>query len=179
MTREEIKNIVRHVFHFYDVNAENRNWTDINEACGEILKALEQEPTDENLHREREQAYMQGYEDASKKFRQEPCEDAVSRQEVLEAFEEWINDREDWNEHPVRFTRSLVSLPPVTPIFKKGKWVVHHDKSDGFYTIDCSCCGYTLVRVVDIGTSAEEALDVTKKMTKNYCPKCGARMESE
>lgn len=31
-----------------------------------------QEPTDENLHREREQAYMQGYEDACKKYRQEP-----------------------------------------------------------------------------------------------------------
>ncbi len=111
-----------YVFHFYDVNAENRNWTDINEACGEILKALEQEPTDENLHREREQAYMQGYEDASKKCRQEPCEYAVSRQELLEAFEEWINDREDWNEHPVRFIRSLVSLPPVTPICKKGNY---------------------------------------------------------
>ena len=47
-----------------------------------------EEPTDENLHREREQAYMQGYEDASKKFRQEPCEDAVSRQEVLESLKE-------------------------------------------------------------------------------------------
>lgn len=44
-----------------------------------------EEPTNENLHREREQAYMQGYEDASKKFRQEPCEDAISRQEVLES----------------------------------------------------------------------------------------------
>ena len=44
MTREEIKNIVRHVFHFYEVNAENCNWTDMNEACGEIFKALEQEP---------------------------------------------------------------------------------------------------------------------------------------
>ena len=43
MTREEIKNIVRHVFHFYEVNAENCNWADMNEACGEILKALEQE----------------------------------------------------------------------------------------------------------------------------------------
>lgn len=40
----------------------------------------------ENLHREREQAYMQGYEDASKRFRQEPCDDAVSRQAVKDLF---------------------------------------------------------------------------------------------
>ena len=44
MTREEIKNILRHVFHFYEVNSENCNWTDMNEACGEIFKALEQGP---------------------------------------------------------------------------------------------------------------------------------------
>lgn len=179
MTREEIKNIVRHVFHFYDVNAENHNWADINEACGEILKALEQEPTNENLHREREQAYMQGYEDASKRFRQEPCEDAISKQEVLEAFEEWINDREDWNEHPVRFARSLVSLPSVTPTRKKGKWVAHHDESDDSHTIDCSCCGYTLVRIVNRNYTAKMALNSAKYMTKNYCPNCGAEMESE
>jgi hypothetical protein len=46
---------------------------------------------------------------------QEPCEDAVSRKAVFEAFEEWVNSREDWNEHPVWFARNLVSLPPVTP----------------------------------------------------------------
>lgn len=48
-----------------------------------------QEPT-ENLHREREQAYMQGYEDASKRFRQEPCDDAISRQAVLEQIRDEI-----------------------------------------------------------------------------------------
>lgn len=59
MTREEIKNIVRHVFHFYEVNAEKYNWADMNEACGEILKALEQEP----------------------------CEDCISRKAVIEEME--------------------------------------------------------------------------------------------
>ena len=38
-------------------------------ALNMAIQALSQEPTDENLHREREQAYMQGYEDASKRFR--------------------------------------------------------------------------------------------------------------
>ena len=40
--------------------------------------------TKENIHREKEQAYMQGYEDACKKYRKEPCEDAISRQDVLD-----------------------------------------------------------------------------------------------
>ena len=59
MTREEIKNIVRHVFHFYDANADNYSWTDMNEACGEIIKALEQQP----------------------------CEDTISRQDAIEALQ--------------------------------------------------------------------------------------------
>lgn len=41
MTKEEVKNIVRHVFHFYEVHTGSRSWTDMNEACGEILKALD------------------------------------------------------------------------------------------------------------------------------------------
>ena len=40
--------------------------------CDECEVTKSQDPTDENLHREREQAYMQGYEDACKKYRQEP-----------------------------------------------------------------------------------------------------------
>ena len=55
----------------------------------------------------------------------EPCEDAVSRQAVFDAFEEWVNSREDWNEHPVWFARSLVSLPSVTPT---QKWIPVSEK---------------------------------------------------
>jgi len=49
MTAEEIKNIVRHVFHFYEVNAENCNWADINEACGEVFKALDAKNAVKNI----------------------------------------------------------------------------------------------------------------------------------
>lgn len=154
MKREEIKNIVRHVFHFYDVNAENRNWTDINEACGEILKALEQEPTDEKLHREREQAYMQGYEDASKKFRQEPCEDAVSRAKAIEICKKHGHDNS---------AHYISELPPVTPICKKGKWI----NGDPI----CPCCGEDKFKDLDA--------DIWADWQPKYCPNCGARMESE
>ena len=36
--------------------------------------------SEEDIHREREQAYMLGYEDASKRFRTEPSEDCISRE---------------------------------------------------------------------------------------------------
>lgn len=53
-------------------NAEDRA-SRLIKARDMAIEALEQEPKiDENIHREREQAYMQGYEDASKKYRQEP-----------------------------------------------------------------------------------------------------------
>ena len=45
----------------------------IDEFIGELPPVTPQPKTDkENIHREREQAYMQGYEDACKKYRQEP-----------------------------------------------------------------------------------------------------------
>ena len=69
MKREEIKNIVRHVFHFYEVNAENCNWADMNEACGEIFKALEQEPVlDRALRKEKIQVLIELSEEAYKQL---------------------------------------------------------------------------------------------------------------
>lgn len=40
--------------------------------CGNYVVQQEPKVDEENIHREREQAYMQGYEDACKKYRQEP-----------------------------------------------------------------------------------------------------------
>ena len=44
---------------------------------------FEQEPCAdaEDIHREKEQAYMQGYEDACKKYRKELCGDAEEEEE--------------------------------------------------------------------------------------------------
>ena len=52
------------------------------EAVDMAIEALEQEP--DAIHNEREQAYMKGYEVASKRFRTELCEDAISREAVKE-----------------------------------------------------------------------------------------------
>ena len=50
MNKEELKNIKRYVFNFYDKNSSNCNWTDMNEACGEILKILEQKTVSKEVY---------------------------------------------------------------------------------------------------------------------------------
>ena len=114
--------------------------------------------------------YLDALDIAMKAIEQEPCEDAISRKEVFETFGELLGI---WGR------KALMELPPVLPTRKNGKWVANHDESDDSHTIDCSCCNYTLVRVVNRDYTAEQALDCVKEMTKNYCPKCGAKMESE
>ena len=126
--------------------------------CDECEVTKSQEPTDENLHREREQAYMQGYEDASKRFRQEPCEDAISRQAVLDQTYLWSKDEFLRVTNPFDYLRKRInSLSPVTPQQKMGWWI----KIQKFEKWKCSECG--------------TAFRFTFK-EHGYCPNCGAKM---
>lgn len=124
-----------------------------------------QEPTDENLHREREQFYMLGYEDASKRFRQEPCKDAISRQAVLdEAFEV---DTKEHGRIEVVGVDAIDALPSVTPQPKTGHWILadeqnKEDIENDNYRFICSEC---------------QCSDIHAKGTiVPYCWKCGHRM---
>ena len=74
------------------------------------------------------------------------------------------------------YSKGYVDATIVTSTRGKGKWVANHDESDVSHTIDCSCCNYTLVRVINRGYTAEQALDCVEEMTKNFCPHCGADM---
>jgi hypothetical protein len=44
MNKEDVKNVIRHVFHFYEANNKECNWTEMNEACSEVFRALDQKP---------------------------------------------------------------------------------------------------------------------------------------
>ena len=82
-----------------------------------------------------------------------PCEDAISRIEVIKS----IDEREDVNgkvdAESVR--TDIVLLPPVTSQSKTGHWI-HYAQSD-----DCSECGYS--------TGKYES-------PSKFCPDCGAMM---
>lgn len=88
--------------------------------------------------------------EAIKALEQEPCEDCVSRQEVIGLFAKNADAVRPYSQT----WKEVKSLPPVTP-HKKGKWV------DDKLLVWCSECNTAFTD------------------TYNYCPNCGAEMESE
>ncbi len=93
---------------------------------------------------------------------QEPCEDCISRQAVLDTLmkcEEPCEDRQDFYlDSTTEFEEKIKELPPVNPKQKIGHWI---KSSIGGAKI-CSIC------------QAHMGLSSFK-----FCPNCGAKMESE
>lgn len=92
---------------------------------------------------------------------QEPCEDAISRQEAVEAFQmfrEYESNRSNkgWVN---RIETVLNQLPPVTPQQKTGHWIFVDKAHEHAH---CSECDYGNV-------------DLLNGRPHNYCPHCGAK----
>ena len=109
-----------------------------------------------------------------KALKQEPCEDAISRQAVLSKIEEvcfseeWVQFRVDNGSNGQRdfLINYIEKLPPVTPQPKTGQWV------NGEYCSECGCDVPTFI--IDWRWQEEKDMDA------KYCPNCGAKMlESE
>ena len=98
-------------------------------------------------------------EEIIKALEQEPCEDAVSRQAVLQIFNEWFAccDIADKKASP---KNKIKALPSVTPARKKWKWII-----DGHHLI-CPRCEIHFCREDREGD----------ELPNNYCPNCGADM---
>ena len=83
---------------------------------------------------------------------QEPCKDAISREAVLNTFDNWINN----GDYSTKDLRKLYEqLSPVTPSRRKGHWI-HFASSD-----DCSECGWSTGKYIS---------------PSRFCPNCGAEM---
>ena len=127
---------------------------------------------------------------------QEPCEDAVSRQSVLDLPR--IKSHNHWGNVIAESVNveDIQTLPPVTPTKciatvkfskedmqklidekmkdivverKKGKWINKSHTSDcgiKFVASECTCCGKKTFFDCD-------------QLVYNYCPNCGAEMERE
>ena len=84
---------------------------------------------------------------------EENCEDAISRQAVLDIAK---SSKSNWIDNSVLFKR-VNELPPVTPQQKMGHWIRVTDKS-GHLVWECDKCGWQ------------------QRFNTNFCPDCGARM---
>lgn len=102
----------------------------------------------------------------------QPCEDAISRQAVIDSLHSKFADGFDsdrwWNSMSVLY--AINKVPPVNPTKtgqKTGHWIkmLLTDMSD--IAGQCSECGF--IHKFIGGHTAQY----------NYCPNCGARMESE
>lgn len=95
---------------------------------------------------------------------QEPCEDAVSRQAVLDMATVIETDDYSGNEiMKVVDTDDIKALPSVAPARKKGRWIPHRAKYDKTASVyECSIC------------HKNNGFENSK-----YCPHCGAEMESD
>ena len=83
---------------------------------------------------------------------QEPCDDAISREDAINAFDEHPYDTLSYAS-----ARNIIrELPSVTQ--KSGKWHRKYDRivNDCFWECDKCGCGY--------------------QHEYNYCPNCGAKM---
>ena len=160
MTREEAINIL------YGIQADNLNLDnaytkDKYEALAMAIQALEQEPVffpscqDCNIKMDE---IRRAYDKLQK---QEPCEDAISRAEVLNLI-----DSKDPNYEVRHFKEDVECLPPVTPQQRIGKWIKSRDNY-GNNHFTCPFCEH------DIATKYAGTWD------DNYCSNCGARLEME
>ena len=100
-----------------------------------------------------------------KALEQEPCEDAISRQAVLNLI------NADWKYEGLE--TDVASLPPVNPQPKIGHWIIKGGKEQGYdiggvktwyIQIMCSECGF--IKTAIEGHTGQY----------HYCPNCGAKI---
>lgn len=92
---------------------------------------------------------------AIKALEQEPCDDCINRQVVLDMMQMKMGGKELY--------KAVYDLPPVTPQPKTGHWIW---KTEDIYR--CSEC-YEDIHV-------KEVMNVPQY---EWCPYCGAKMEEE
>ena len=100
-------------------------------------------------------------------LKQEPCDDCVSRQAVLEGIDTYINKAQSTGTQDdfYSFAELVVkALPPVTPQPKTGYWISWYEIEEEWGNPHCKC--------------SECSTEVDPHTSKfiNCCPICGAKI---
>lgn len=103
---------------------------------------------------------------AIKALEQQPCEDCISRQAVLDTISElnvisFYEAQEDSKECYYEIRDAIKQLPPAASYPKTGKWIVSYP--DGAKSVKCNICN-----------------NYNRGHVETYfCPSCGAKMEED
>lgn len=89
---------------------------------------------------------------------QKPCEDAISRQAVLDIVDSYSESQSNVKDVTQDIISDIVALPPVTPQPKTGHWI----NIDG--GVECDKCGKWYPHAL-----------IAKNEIK-FCSECGAKM---
>lgn len=165
MTREEAIQIIKsecYVFNPFNFDCPRM----INTALDMAIEALEQEysrSAEITQYRHDCEKLMEENERLKKTLEQQPCEDCISRQAAIDAFERFIHQLgiEDEPYNYGEIALSAKNVPPVTPQQNTGHWITLKDEYGDIHEAVCSCC------------------DKNGNHKWAYCPNCGAKMESE
>lgn len=109
--------------------------------------------------------------------KQHTAEDCVSREELMDIINTWINNSDDEydeeEQHHVTAWKMVLSelrhLPSVTPKQKVGKWIMVDNFVDT--TCECSSCHYK--------DFIPKENDISYWIKRKYCPNCGCMMIDE
>ena len=114
-----------------------------------------------------EEVYNRGYQDGvlDKRYgalnEQEPCDDAIGRQAVIEVLKDKWNMFSDANDAMQESIDTIEALSPVTPQQKTGHWIEERTY------MECPKC--------------HDIWHYEKNQTERFrcCPNCGVKMEVE
>ena len=107
-----------------------------------------------------ENCLYEAFDVAIRALEQQPCEDCISRQAVLDIWHTCYSNIREENEE-IQYKKIAFKLPSVTPKQKVGKWIRSWCEWQQY--LECSKCGY----------------ETGLRCDTNYCPNCGAKMEVE
>ena len=178
MTREEAIEILKTLKP--NMRFDDKGWLYTEQALEMAISALKQSDVSEYdkdhiWYKGGQYISLRRFLEVKAEAEKEPCEDAISRQAALDCFTATKLKKFDFILHA---REEIKKLPSVQPKPKTGHWekIVEEHKclaSDGTYTTTeylCSECGAEPL--------AEYASDEAEYEFSNFCPNCGAKMES-
>lgn len=119
--------------------------------------------------------YKEALQMAIKALEREPCEDAISRQAVINAIYQNCIYENEYNLTASHIKELVQQIPSVTSKKKTGHWILTDVEGNRAWHCNCSDCGKD---PQDYIGGSENWWMIKNKLPK-YCSNCGKRMEVE